>query len=429
MNKDDMILVSVDDHVIEPPDVFENHLADKYKEHAPKFITKDDGTSAWVYYDQQVANVGLNAVAGRPKEEYGIEPTRMDEMRKGCWDVDERVMDMNAGGVLGSLCFPSMPGFAGRIFTAAHDDEIARAMVTAYNDWHVYDWCGKHPGRFIPLGIPMIWSAEETAKEVHRLADMGCHAITFPENPEPLGQPSLHDPYWDPFWRACEERGTVICMHIGSSSKLAITTPDAPIDVLITLQPMNIVMAAADIVWSRVLKEFPNIKIALSEGGIGWVPYFLDRIERTYDMHHNWTGQDLGGLRPTERFLENVLLCFISDPVGLQLIDRIGADNVTWEMDYPHSDSSWPNGPEDLERDVTDAGLSDEVINKITHETAMDWFQYDPFEHIARADATVGALRKRADGHDVSIRSMGRGAFSDQTGTTMAELAKTAEGR
>ena len=128
-------------------------------------------------------------------------------------------------------------------------------------------------------------------------------------------------------------------MHIGSSSKLAMTTPDAPIDVLITLQPMNIVQAAADLVWSRVLKEFPDIKIALSEGGIGWVPYFLDRIERTYDMHHHWTGQDLGDLTPTERFLKNVLLCFISDPVGLRLVDQIGSQNVSWEMDYPHSDS------------------------------------------------------------------------------------------
>ena len=141
-------------------------------------------------------------------------------------------------------------------------------------------------------------------------------------------------------------------MHIGSSSKLAMTTPDAPVDVLITLQPMTIVQAAADLVWSRVLKEFPNIKIALSEGGIGWVPYFLDRIERTYDMHHHWTGQDLGDLTPTERFLRNVLLCFISDPVGVELVGRIGSENVCWEMDYPHSDSSWPTGPEDLHRDV-----------------------------------------------------------------------------
>ena len=428
MRKDDLILVSVDDHVVEPPDVFDNHLPAKYREFAPRLEERGDGTLAWRYYEHEITNVGLNAVAGRPRDEYGIEPTRLDEMRRGCWDVDERVKDMDAGGVLGSLCFPSMPGFAGRIFAAARDDDIATAMVKAYNDWHVHEWCGRHPGRFIPLGLPMIWSAEETAREVHRLADLGCHAITFPENPAPLDAPTLHDPYWDPFWRAAEERGTVICMHIGSSSKLAMTTPDAPIDVLITLQPMTIVQAAADLVWSRVLKEFPNIKIALSEGGIGWVPYFLDRIERTYDMHHHWTGQDLGDLTPTERFLKNVLLCFISDPVGLQLVDRIGSANVAWEMDYPHSDSTWPSGPEELERDLGAAGLRDSDVENVTHATAMRWFDYDPFAHVPRESATVGALRRRAEGHDIAVRSMGRGRV-ETPGLNIAELAKSAEGR
>ena len=249
-------------------------------------------------------------------------------MRKGCWDVDERIKDMNAGGLLGSLCFPSMPGFSGRIFASAKDDDIADRDGEGVQRLARPRVVRQAPRPVHPARRADDLEREETAKEVHRLADMGCHAITFPENPAPLDAPTLHDPYWDPFWRAAEERGTVICMHIGSSSKLAMTTPDAPIDVLITLQPMNIVQAAADLVWSRVLKEFPDIKIALSEGGIGWVPYFLDRIERTYDMHHHWTGQDLGDLTPTERFLKNVLLCFISDPVGLQLVDRIGSQNV-----------------------------------------------------------------------------------------------------
>ena len=142
-SKDDLILVSVDDHVVEPPDVFEKHLPARYQEFAPKLRERDDGTLAWYYYEHEITNVGLNAVAGRPKDEYGIEPTRLDEMRRGCWDVDERIKDMDAGGVLGSLCFPSMPGFAGRIFAAAKDVDIAAAMVRAYTDWHVYEWCGR----------------------------------------------------------------------------------------------------------------------------------------------------------------------------------------------------------------------------------------------------------------------------------------------
>ena len=116
------------------------------------------------------------------------------------------------------------------------------------------------PERFIPLAIPPIWDPQAIADEVRRVAKKGCHAITFPENPVPLGLPSLHTDHWDPFWQACTDDGTVVCMHIGSSGKLAITAPDAPIDVLINLQPMNIVQAAADlIVLAACSRKFPDV--------------------------------------------------------------------------------------------------------------------------------------------------------------------------
>ena len=219
-------------------------------------------------------------------------------------------------------------------------------------------------------------------------------------------------------------------MHIGSSSKLAMTTPDAPIDVLITLQPMTIVQAAADLVWSRVLKEFPNIKIALSEGGIGWVPYFLDRIERTYDMHHHWTGQDLGDLTPTERFLQNVLLCFISDPVGLRLVDRIGSRERQLGDGLPALRFvRGPPGPRTSLATSRAAGLSDADIDNITHRTAMRWFDYDPFQHIARG----GGDRRRAPQAGRGPRHRhpfdGPGPHRSPRHSTSRELSKTATGR
>ncbi len=149
MRAEDLILVSVDDHLVEPPDLFEGRLASKYVDAAPKVVRTDDGSDVWTFNGVTIPNVGLNAVAGRPKEEYGIEPTAFDEMRRGCWDVAERVKDMNAGGVLGSMCFPSFPGFAGRLFASCEDKELALAVLQAYNDWHIEDWCGSHPGRFI----------------------------------------------------------------------------------------------------------------------------------------------------------------------------------------------------------------------------------------------------------------------------------------
>ncbi|HEX6311245.1 MAG TPA: amidohydrolase family protein, partial [Acidimicrobiia bacterium] len=292
MRTEDMILVSVDDHVVEPPDLFERHLPAKYRDVAPHVVHKDDGTDVWQFLEIEVPNIGLNAVAGRPPEEYGIDPTSFDELRPGCFDVDARVLDMSANGLLGSLCFPSLPGFAGRLFAALEDKEAALALAQAYNDWHIDEWCGAHPERFIPLAVPTIWDPHTMAAEVRRVAAKGCHAITFPENPVPLGLPSLHSDHWDPFWAACSDEGTIVCMHIGSSSKLVVTAPDAPIDVMIVLQPMNIVQAAADLVYSPVFKKFPDVTVALSEGGIGWVPYFLERLDHSYRTHKAWTGAD-----------------------------------------------------------------------------------------------------------------------------------------
>jgi len=415
-----MILVSVDDHLVEPPDLFDGRLAARFADQAPKVIRTKDGADVWTFNGAIIPNIGLNAVAGRPKEEYGAEPTAFAEMRPGCYDVDERVKDMNAGGVLGSMCFPSFPGFAGRLFAAAEDKELALAVTRAYNDWHIEDWAGRHPGRFIPMALPILWDADLCAEEIRRVAALGCHSITFTENPATLKYPSFHDDYWDPVWHALEETGTILSVHLGSSGKLSMTAANAPIDVMITLQPMNICQAAADLLWSRVIKDFPGVRIALSEGGTGWIPYFLDRLDRTYDMHHLWTGQNFGDRLPSEVFRERFLTCFISDPVGVRLRHDIGVDNISWECDYPHSDSSWPGAPEELEAVM--AGVPDDEVDKITFENACRWYQFDPFAQRAREDCTVGALRAEAAGHDVSIRSLDQGRFERRTGTSVTDM-------
>src|SRR5271163_4247526 len=182
MEIDAMVMVSVDDHVVEPPNLFEGRLPAKYKDLAPTFITNEDGTDAWLYEGQVLGNVALNAVAGRPREEYGLEPTSFDQLRPGCYDIDERVKDMDANGVLGSLCFPSFPQFCGQLFARTEDKDVALAMLRAYNDWHIEDWCGAAPGRFIPLSLPVLWDPQLAADEVHRVAAKGCHAVTFSEN-------------------------------------------------------------------------------------------------------------------------------------------------------------------------------------------------------------------------------------------------------
>jgi predicted TIM-barrel fold metal-dependent hydrolase len=413
MQLEDLVLVSVDDHVVEPPSVFEGRLPAKYADLAPKLITRRDGTSAWIYEGTEISNIALNAVAGRPPEEYGMEPTSFDQIRPGTWNIHDRIKDMDANGVLGSLCFPSFTGFCGQLFARTADKDVALAMVQAYNDWHIDEWCGTYPGRFIACQIPAIWDAEIMAAEVRRCAAKGAHSVTFSENPSKLGWPSLHSDYWDPFWTACCDEEVVVNMHIGSSSSMIVTAPDAPIDVLMTLSPINIVQAAADLVWSPVLRNFPAIKIALSEGGIGWIPYFLERVDHGYKTHRAWTGQDFGGKLPSEVFNEHIVTCFITDDFGVESRKRLDLNNVTWECDYPHSDTTWPKSPEVFWKTVDDEGVSDEDIDRISHLNAMRHYSFDPFSVAPREHCTVGALRSKAEGHDTSVQATGSSSRPD----------------
>ena len=111
-------------------------------------------------------------------------------------------------------------------------------------------------------------------------------------------------------------------------------------------------------------------------------------------------------------FREHILTCFIADPIGLKLRDDIGVDNMCWEQDYPHSDSSWPQAPEEFAAVAARFDVSDADINKITHENAMRWYRFDPFAHRPREQCTVGALRAEVPDHDVAIRAMDKGRFA-----------------
>jgi predicted TIM-barrel fold metal-dependent hydrolase len=393
MRSDDMILVSVDDHICEPAEMFTGHVPEKYRELTPRVVTDDRGSQQWWYGDVKGRNLGLNAVAGKPPEYFNVDPLSYDDMRPGCYDVHERVRDMSAGGVLAGLNFPNWPGFTGQVLNSGPDPAINLVMVKAYNDWHVDEWCGSHPGRFIPCGVLPYFDIEESAAEIRRLADKGCHAVTFSENPAAIGAPSIHSGEWDPVFAACVDVGTVLCCHVGSSSKGASTTADAPAAVPMSISSSMSIYTLGDLLWADFWHRFPDLRFSLTEGDIGWMPYFLQRAEHTLKRHNAWMKADRPqGLSPTELFHERILCCFINDAVGVRLLDLFNVDNVCWENDYPHSDSEWPNSPERLE--VLFAGLDDATINKITHENAMRHYQFDPFAVRPKEQCTAAALRE-----------------------------------
>jgi predicted TIM-barrel fold metal-dependent hydrolase len=273
-------VISVDDHLIEPPDLFDGRLPASFGENAPRVVEAESGDQAWLFEGKRYPNVGLNAVVGRPPGEWSMEPARFDEMRKGCWDIHARVADMDTAGIWASLCFPSLiAGFAGVVFSKARDQALGAACVRAWNDWHHEVWAGTYPERIIPLQITWLADPALGAEEVRRNAERGFKALSFPENPANIGLPSVHTDHWDPILRACEETGTVVCLHTGSAAWTAAQSPGAPLELYTTLFPVNGIAAAADWLWARIPLRFPNLDVAFSEGGIGWVPMLLDRLD------------------------------------------------------------------------------------------------------------------------------------------------------
>jgi len=393
----DMILLSIDDHIIEPPDLFDKHMVGKFKDQAPKLQKDATGKDQWIFQGESIGVPGLATVASWPKEEWNFNPTDLSEMRPGCYDLDARVNDMDANGMLAGMNFPTFAGFAGSHLAKMPDQELTGAAMSAYNDWAIDEVAGGHPGRFIPLSILPVLDVDRAVAEVRRVAAKGCVAISLPEAPYGIGLPSFASGYFDPIFAAIIETGMTPCMHIGGAFGLVKRPAEAIADDIILLAPQVMAITVTDIILGGVLQRFPDIKIALSEGGIGWVSFFLDRLDR-HVTNQSWTHLDKlpKGMTPTEAWRKHFLACFITDPSALRVRDRIGVETLAWECDYPHSDSTWPNSAELLLGELDAAGCSDEEIDMITWKNVARFFGYDPFKHIAKQDATVGALRARA---------------------------------
>jgi predicted TIM-barrel fold metal-dependent hydrolase len=393
-------LVSVDDHVLEPANVWQDRVPAKYKDIAPHMVATAD-EEYWMYEDRRVNTNGLSAVAGKSKERFSPDPVRFSEMRPGCYEPKARVADMDRAGILASMCFPSFPRFCGQVFYEAKDHDLGLLCVQAYNDWMIDEWCGSAPGRFIPLVIMPLWDPQLAVKELERTAAKGARGVAFSESPTKLGLPSIHDKdrYWDPVWRTVEETGLIVCMHQGSSSTRMRQGPDSP---ALAVQSWAIGCMSSgtllDWLFGPVFQRYPGVKIALSEGGIGWMPYFLERAEQCLDKQRFWVNEnerivdgvtgkvevrgkselDLLDYDIRAVFREHVFGCFIEDPAGLKLIDDLGRDNVMIETDYPHSDSTWPNSIEYAHKQL--AGFDDETKYKILRGNAERLFKFTPAE-------------------------------------------------
>jgi len=384
-------LISVDDHVVEPADVWDRWLPERYRDRGPKVVRRGirdidyEGTAkyvehfdddsptkvdCWVYEDLVYTHKRMVAAAGYPREEMTLTPITYDDMRPGCYDAKARLDDMDISHVEASMCFPTFPRFCGQTFNEGKDKEVGMACVLAYNDWMVEEWCGDSGGRLIPLGIIPLWDVQAAAAEVRRNAARGVRAVCFSELPYHLRLPTIHTGHWDPLFEACAETGTVVAMHIGSSSQMPAASPDAPPSVSATLAFGNAMASMIDFLMSGVLVRYPGLKLLYAESQIGWIPYALQRVDQVWEDNQAWAKTKHIPEPPSTYYHRSIYGCFINDPHGLESLDEIGVGNVTVETDYPHSDSTWPDTKAIVTKLV--AGLPDEVVHKILRQNAID---------------------------------------------------------
>ena len=371
-------LISVDDHLVEPRDMFDGRLPERYQHLAPRIVRMLNGSEPWYYDGDYLPQSGSNAVVGQADRGDVMDPASFEDMRPGTYDIHERIRDMDIAGIYASVNFPSIiSGFCGRIFSRTKDQELGLAVTRAWNSWMLESWHGQYPDRIVPMGITWLSDPVLGAQEIRTNAERGMVAVSFPEQPHRIGYPSLHTGYWDPILAACEETGTVICLHVGSSG-LTTYADGAPQGLDVTLFPLSSLQACADWVWSGVTVRYPGLRIVMAEGGIGWVPMLHDRLK--YVMDHaggpsfgSWTWKH-AGIAPWEVLERNFHFALLDDPSVLEIRDRIGVDKIMVEADYPHADSTWPDTQPHFTKLL--GHLPDDEIRKITHENAAKLFRH-----------------------------------------------------
>jgi predicted TIM-barrel fold metal-dependent hydrolase len=390
------LIISVDDHVVEPPDLWQVRLPASMRDRAPRvdrvrgryapgarggWVETDDGDWAdiWRFGDYEMSIIPGFAAAGMDQNAIDWAPLTYDMMRPGCWEQSARLADMDANHTEAALSFPTFPRFCGQTFHEHPDREVGLACIQVYNDWMIDEWCaGDGRGRLVPLTLIPLWDPELAADEVRRCAGKGSHAVAFSENPVRLKLPSIFTDHWDPFFLACEQTDTVLNLHIGSSSTFPLTSLDAPRAVSLGLTYQGASHVFCDWLTSGKLPQFPGLRVALSEGQIGWMPFLLEKLDGVWHERAGYGNIDHLP-HPPSHWMPQLYGCVFDDQIGLELRDRIGLRQIMFEVDYPHGDSTWPNTLAKIEALVGAAGLSDEEIHAVVRGNAIDCYGLDRF--------------------------------------------------
>jgi predicted TIM-barrel fold metal-dependent hydrolase len=367
--------ISVDDHLMEPPHTFEGRMPRRFADDAPRVVETEDGHQVWQIEGAPYFQVGFMCVAGRPREDHRVEPARYEEVRRGCWDIDARIKDMDIGGIYASVNFPSgVTGFGGTLFSETKDPEFGLACVRAWNDWLFEEWYTPYPDRIVPLGITYLTDPEKGAAEIRRNAARGFRAVTLPEQPHRQNLPPVFNAYWEPIIRACADTQTVLNLHNGSSGFAQMPAGAPMLELGATMFGPMAITSCAEWLWSGWPAKYPELRIAMSEGGIGWVAMLIDRLDNIMSRSGYGSGWPDKKNSPSDVLRRNFWFCMIEDASTICTRHTIGVDNILFESDYPHGDGTWP----DTQKVIDDVlgSLPVEEIRKITHENAAHVYRH-----------------------------------------------------
>jgi predicted TIM-barrel fold metal-dependent hydrolase len=371
-------MISVDDHVQEPANLWTDRLSkNRWGERIPHIERQPDGTERWLV-DRRMLPLGGVAAAGAAMDDRSALPQRWDEVPRAAYIPAERLKAMDADGVDCSVLYPTVPGLAGEIFGRILDPELELACILAYNDWLVEEWTGAS-ARFIPQCLVPLSSVDAAVKEIERSVAKGHRGVILPGIPMELRDlPHINDSAYDPLWAACRDACVPICFHAGASAATQLKPysgfPPAVASAFGALtRPASTIFVVVNLLMSRILFRFPQLKIVFSESALGWGSYLLEYAD--YQFEHDHIQLEGYLLKPSELFQRQCFLTGWYDAASLHNLGLLTTDNILWCTNFPLATSTWPDSQRFVERSFV--GIAESARRQILWENAAQLYKID----------------------------------------------------
>jgi len=373
----DLQLISSDSHVSEPPDLWVERLDIKYRDRAPRLVLNPEGQEGayFIYEGYPPHNLAIGLGAGRTPEELAafLKTGTYADARPGGWDPAQRLPDMELDGVEAEVLYTTL-GF--RLFWLK-DAGLQQACFRVYNDW-LAEYCSYAPRRLKGLALVSLYDPQAGAQELERCAKLGLKGAMIWCSP-PADQPYSSESY-DPFWAAAQDLDMPVSLHaITGMERIPWEYGAEKRALRQTVTPHEIEKSFSILILSGVLERFPRLKIVSAENNCGWLPYYLQRMDRGFARFGPsgtltpWPTKLT--LKPSEYFRRQMYCTFIDDSFGVASRHWIGVDNIMWSSDYPHTASTWPHSRDLIARDFKD--VSEVEKRKIVRENAAQLYGFN----------------------------------------------------